>query len=333
MEVRRIRADEVSAYREMRMRALALAPEAYGTTLAEASARTDDEWRTLVHRSATSDDFALFVLDRGAGRLAGSAGLMIEAGRADPEIVQMWLDEDLRGDGWGEALVAAAEARALARGWSACTLWVEDDNPRARRFYTRSGYRPTGLDEPNRRGGKTLCLRRVLAGDEGAHGPVRIRSIRPAEGVAYREVRLRALRLAPEAFGSRLEDEEPLPESHWHGLVGPVVDGGFALYVVDRGAGPLAGTVYARVEPDQPDLGYVGAMWLDEDLRGGDWANRLLALAEDWTGERGAAGVHLWVSQSNDRAWRFYSRHGYQPTGVTQPYHFGDALELYRRFA
>ncbi len=162
MEVRRVRPDEVGPYREMRLRALREAPDAFGTTLASALARDDAEWSGMVVRSATSDDFALFVLDRGDGRLAGSAAAMANPQHQDMGVIQMWLDADLRGQGWADALLAAAEGHARGLGRTACALWVVETNEPARRFYERCGYTFTGITEMNERGLKECLMRRVL---------------------------------------------------------------------------------------------------------------------------------------------------------------------------
>ena len=45
--------------------------------------------------------------------------------------------------GAGRALIERAEAR-LATEYAAATLWVLEDNPRARRFYERAGWEPDG---------------------------------------------------------------------------------------------------------------------------------------------------------------------------------------------
>jgi ribosomal protein S18 acetylase RimI-like enzyme len=163
MHVRRILADEGAAYREVRLRALRLAPDAFGTTFESASARSDAEWDAFARRSAESETFALFVLDRGDDSLAGLAAISMEEGVPEEGTVfQMWVDEDLRGSAWASALLAAAEQHGQSLGARSVTLSVEDDNPRARRFYERAGYSPTGATEGNRRGGETLEMRRWL---------------------------------------------------------------------------------------------------------------------------------------------------------------------------
>lgn len=162
MHVRRIRPDDVESYREMRIRALTLAPYAYGTTLGAALDREYEDWEGFVLRAASADNLALFVLDRGDGALAGSAAAMVNPEVAEMDIIQMWLDEDLRGRGWAERILGAAEAYALTRGRGACVLWVADGNDRARRFYERTGYALTGREETSERGIREFLMRKEL---------------------------------------------------------------------------------------------------------------------------------------------------------------------------
>ena len=44
------------------------------------------------------------------------------------------------GTGAGPALMAVAKEQLRADGWAEAILWVVDDNPRARRFYEREGW-------------------------------------------------------------------------------------------------------------------------------------------------------------------------------------------------
>ncbi|HEX7083608.1 MAG TPA: GNAT family N-acetyltransferase [Gaiellaceae bacterium] len=63
--------------------------------------------------------------------------------RATGEVYALYVDPDAWGHGAGRALLAEAERR-LAQRYRAATLWVLDDNPRARRFYEIAGWRPDG---------------------------------------------------------------------------------------------------------------------------------------------------------------------------------------------
>jgi ribosomal protein S18 acetylase RimI-like enzyme len=147
-----------------------------------------------------------------------------------------------------------------------------------------------------------------------------IREVGAAEGLAYREIRLRALRAAPTAFASTFDEESAHPDDFWQDLVARTAGAmEAAILAVDRGDGTFAGTAFVRVSAEPPHDGYVGAMWVDEDLRGAGWADALLDEAERFSQRLGSAAVELWVSGSNPLAQRFYERNGYRPTGVEEP--------------
>ncbi len=170
-----------------------------------------------------------------------------------------------------------------------------------------------------------------------------IRRLRADEGLAYRAVRLRALELEPEAYGQTLAEALADPEQLWHDLAASVADedNPRALFVLDRGDEVgLGGTLYGAVSETPPHIGSLGAMWVDPDLRSqpsGDrgipargWADQLMDAACGWASRWGAPGVTLWLAPGNERAWRFYQRHGFQPTGNLGPAQVGEAMELYR---
>ena len=159
-----------------------------------------------------------------------------------------------------------------------------------------------------------------------------VRALRADEGLAYRDVRLRALRLAPEAFGSTWEEESVQPDDFWRDLVARTADAMEGeLFAVDRGDGTLAGTAFVLVLPDPPHDGYIGAVWVDDDLRGGGWADALLDAAERFARSLGAHGVTMWVEDSNARARRFSERRGYVHTGIGETSDRGGVTLLLRK--
>lgn len=158
-----------------------------------------------------------------------------------------------------------------------------------------------------------------------------LRRLRADEGMAYRAVRLRALELEPDAYGQTLAEALADPEQLWHDLSASVAsaDDPRALFVVDRGDGVLAGTLYAAVSDVPPHLGTLGAMWVDPELRAQGWGDALMERAMAWAAGWGAPGMTLWLASGNERAWRFYARHGFQPTGNIERWETGEAMELY----
>lgn len=60
------------------------------------------------------------------------------------EVWALYLHPAHWGTGLADALLEAAEDRLRRDGFPIATLWVLDDNPRARRFYERAGWAPSG---------------------------------------------------------------------------------------------------------------------------------------------------------------------------------------------
>lgn len=159
--IRRIRADEGDAYREIRLRALADAPFAFGTTLAQASARAPEWWDTRATELAASTTSALFVADAGA-RLEALLGVVMMSDAARAEFISMWVDPAARGRGLGRLLLDAAGAWATEHGAGAFDLWVTEGNEQAIGLYRAWGFSFSGESRPHpaRPGLTELAMRR-----------------------------------------------------------------------------------------------------------------------------------------------------------------------------
>ena len=140
--VREISADDWELMRDVRLAALAEAPEAFGSTYAREVAFGEEQWRGRIsERSVT-----FFAYTDPAESPAGLAGVYIEDGAAD--VVSMWVRPGFRGQRIGEALIEAAAAWAKARDYGTLWLWVTDSNDGARRLYQRCGFTATGEQQP-----------------------------------------------------------------------------------------------------------------------------------------------------------------------------------------
>lgn len=62
------------------------------------------------------------------------------------EINAFYADPRVWGRGVAAALIVHTELRLRAEGFADAVLWVLIDNPRARRFYERHGWTPTGIE-------------------------------------------------------------------------------------------------------------------------------------------------------------------------------------------
>jgi GNAT superfamily N-acetyltransferase len=66
----------------------------------------------------------------------------------DAELYAIYVDPDRFGAVVGRALIGESVRRCTTAGHPRMYLWVLDENPRARRFYERSGFRADGTKEP-----------------------------------------------------------------------------------------------------------------------------------------------------------------------------------------
>lgn len=140
---------------------------------------------------------------------------------------------------------------------------------------------------------------------------IRIRSATADDWSAYRQIRLRMLAEAPEAYGSRHADEARFGEARWRGrAANPLL----RLAYTDAG---LVGTATGLVQRDG-DVTVV-AMYVAPEARGRGVAERLLDVLAAAARERGAQRLTLHVTGGNRAAARCYARYGFRPTGRSRP--------------
>ena len=146
VQVRRAHPDEWATVRDVRLAALADAPDAFASTLARERDRAEAEWRSRV---ALIPWFLAWHEGQPAGLVAtfpvtqpGPAGPAHTAG--EWHLVSMWVPPAVRGSGVAGLLVGAVLEHARVAGAERVTLWAATGNPRAAAFYRRMGFRPTG---------------------------------------------------------------------------------------------------------------------------------------------------------------------------------------------
>ena len=150
IRVRVFKAHEWATYKDLRLRALADSPDAFGSTFASEAQRPDSEWSS---RLAPSDGSArnLPLVAEFDGQPIGLAWGRIED--SDPELAylyQVWVMPDYRGLGAGQMLVEAVIAWAEAQQARQLELAVTRGDSPATRLYARLGFEPTGQIDPVR---------------------------------------------------------------------------------------------------------------------------------------------------------------------------------------
>jgi GNAT superfamily N-acetyltransferase len=158
---------------------------------------------------------------------------------------------------------------------------------------------------------------------------IRIRRFAPGEWQAYRALRLRSLRDAPDAFGSSFAAEEAWAHELWMArLTAASVSGRDCPLVAEStGAdGAMLGLLWAKCDADDAGIVNLFQMWVAPEARGRGIAAALVDEAVAWARSIHARVVRLGVVCSNDAAIQLYLRKGFRNTGTPAPIRPGSVL-------
>ena len=139
IDIKSLAADEGLRLRTIRLRALADAPDAFGTTYDETVARPLDSWAAQLQEIAT---FVAVVDGEDMGLVRGARDDL------QPDtawLISMWVSPEVRGQGVGEALIDAVVEWARISGARRVLLDVGDHNQPAIALYARKGFEPNGI--------------------------------------------------------------------------------------------------------------------------------------------------------------------------------------------
>jgi GNAT superfamily N-acetyltransferase len=141
MQIQRLTPDtheDGERLRELRLRSLRDAPDAFEARLEDAAARTHAGWVAQLRDLAT---FVAVIDGRDVGIVRGARpGKPSEAAA----LISMWVAPEARRKGVGSALVDAVIEWARAHGFARLRLEVVDDNAHAVALYARKGFERSG---------------------------------------------------------------------------------------------------------------------------------------------------------------------------------------------
>ncbi len=144
---------------------------------------------------------------------------------------------------------------------------------------------------------------------------VLVRETMMADWQAWRDIRLQALRDAPDAFASTFAEQNTLGEDHWRQRVAS--DGLFLAWIPEVSAAEPAGMAGGyQAAPGTVEL---ISMFVRPQARGRSVGEALIDAVIGWALERDATSVHLWVTETNKHARLLYERCGFSVTGERQP--------------
>jgi ribosomal protein S18 acetylase RimI-like enzyme len=150
-----------------------------------------------------------------------------------------------------------------------------------------------------------------------------VRRLGAAEADLLRDLRLRALRDAPMAFGSNFAREEGYEPEQWARWATASASGEQqAIFVAE----PRAGMASGVIDDEDPALAHLYAMWVAPDARGTGAGRALLDAVLAWATERGAERLTTSVTDGNAAAAALYQAAGFTDTGRREPLGHSDAV-------
>jgi len=142
---------------------------------------------------------------------------------------------------------------------------------------------------------------------------VTLRAAVPQDWERLRDVRLAALRDAPDAFASTLEATRGQPQWRWEGwATGDGWGAELVTFVLEPVPGePFTGMATGAIFGDDPSTVHLFAMWVAPSARGAGLGRALVEAVVAWAEARGAAHVVLRISEGNAAARRLYGSAGF----------------------
>jgi ribosomal protein S18 acetylase RimI-like enzyme len=140
---------------------------------------------------------------------------------------------------------------------------------------------------------------------------ITIRRLGPADAASYREIRLEALRLAPEAFGSTFAAENAQPREFFAARLEN--SGVFAAFAAGEIVGMAA--FFANRGPKDSHRGHLVGMYVRAEARRRGVGRRLVEAVIEHA-RRHVEILELRVVSSNDAARRLYQSLGFVEYGL-----------------
>ena len=155
---------------------------------------------------------------------------------------------------------------------------------------------------------------------------ISIRPIAAHEWQKYRDIRLRALKDSPDAFGSTWEREILLTDESWSTRIAAAAKSSDneAFFAV---SGEQAhGLIWAQISEKESNVACLYQMWVDPAVRGLGVGRSLLTEALAWARRNGARHVQLGVTVADSPALKFYRSQGFLSVGKAEPLREGSGL-------
>ena len=149
--------DDWELWRELRLRALAEAPYAFGSTLAEWTGKGDTEERWRNRLLSVPLNLVASLNEKPVGMASATSPVDHQI-----ELISMWVAPEARGRGVGAALIEAIVVWAFEQHVFQVALDVREGNMRAINLYKRLGFVDVGLATNSEGGAPERRMLRLL---------------------------------------------------------------------------------------------------------------------------------------------------------------------------
>lgn len=141
-----------------------------------------------------------------------------------------------------------------------------------------------------------------------------VRRLTDGEWKTYRDMRLKSLKEAPEAFVKTYDEELEFDESVWHDRMRR------AERLIATLDGSDVGILSMRpADEDFEDCAEIFGLWVEPDLRGQGIAVALFQEAADEAQKDGHTHLVYWVGTENGPGVAFASARGFRPSEQRRP--------------
>jgi RimJ/RimL family protein N-acetyltransferase len=154
-----------------------------------------------------------------------------------------------------------------------------------------------------------------------------IRALKSSEVTVHRDVRLRALRESPKAFGQTFDEVDCEPISYWENQTEAVTALGRNVMFLACEGQDVGGMIYGLRDPQDKNSGRIGGMWVAASLRRQGIGRDLLEAVLDWAEGHDLHQVCLWVSIKNTAAINLYRKADFSETGEAATLNKSSAIQ------
>lgn len=157
---------------------------------------------------------------------------------------------------------------------------------------------------------------------------ISVQPIKTNEWRKYRDLRLRALRDSPNAFGSTYEAEETRTDDMWGSRVDAATSSEIDCALFAHNHEIVCGLVWCKLSITDPGTADIYQMWVDPAARGLGAGHALLDAAVTWARKMDACRVRLGVTDADSPAMRLYKSYGFRQIGNMEPLRDGSQFKV-----